>query len=268
MLVYVPLVWIRDMEKLAWTHLVSDVIILVVIASIFVQSGRSMGDTGVHVSPLWTVQFYKAIPYSAFAFEGVAVVLPLRDIVENKEGYLKLVCIVVTSIAIFYIAFAEFTNLGYDFEHNEYVLITDALPPQSWLTYTLKIAFTVNLFGTYPMQLSPAVNLIEAFIFDANSEVTKKRIMMQNLVRALLVAFTIVLAILVYPYISLFIEVIAAATCCPLAFTLPALFHYKLKGKAKSDLIIVILTLILTVFMVIQAFYALIKELVTGDEES
>lgn len=83
MVIYVPLVWIRDMEKLAFTHLISDVIILVVVVSIFVQAGRSMGDIGVQESPLFTVQFYKAIPYSAFAFEGVAVVLPLRDIVAD-----------------------------------------------------------------------------------------------------------------------------------------------------------------------------------------
>jgi len=152
MAIYVPLVWIRDMEKLAFTHLISDVIILVVIVSIFVQSGRNMGDAGqVYVSPLWTTQFYKAIPYSAFAFEGVAVVLPLRDIVADKEGYLKLVCIVVTSIALCYIAFCEFTNLGYDFENNEYLLITDALPSTSVFTWVLKILFTCNLFFTYPM---------------------------------------------------------------------------------------------------------------------
>ena len=36
MAVYVPLVWIRNMEKLAFTHLISDVIILFVIVSIFV----------------------------------------------------------------------------------------------------------------------------------------------------------------------------------------------------------------------------------------
>ena len=250
MLIYVPLVWIRDMEKLAFTHLISDVIILVVIVSIFVMSGKNLGETEVHVSPLFTAQFYKAIPYSAFAFEGVAVVLPLRDIVENKESYFRLVCIVVTSIAIFYISFAEFTNLGYDFENNEYVLITDALPSQSWFTYSLKTAFTINLFFTYPMQLAPAVTLIESFIFDEKSEATVKRMWMQNLIRTLLVAFTITLAILIYTKISLFVEVVAAATCCPLAFTLPALFHWKLKGKAKSDLIIVICTSVLTVFMV------------------
>ena len=250
MLIYVPLVWIRNMEKLAWTHMLSNIIILIVIASIFAMSGKNLAETEVHVSPLFTVQFYKAIPYSAFAFEGVAVVLPLRDIVEDKAGYFRLVCIVVTGIAIFYISFAEFTNLGYDFENNEYVLITDALPSQSWFTYTLKTAFTVNLFFTYPMQLGPAVTLIESFIFEAKSEPTKVRMWQQNAVRTLLVAFTITLAILIYTKISLFVEVVAAATCCPLAFTLPALFHWKLNGGRKSDMIIVILTSILTVFMV------------------
>lgn len=89
---------------------------------------------------------------------------------------------------------------------------------------------------------------------------------MQNLIRALLVAFTIVLAILVYPKITLFIEVIAAATCCPLAFTLPALFHYKLMGQNKSNMVIVICTLVLTVFMVGQAIWELIHSFVTGEE--
>ena len=192
-----------------------------------------MGKTGeVQVSPLFTVQFYKAIPYSAFAFEGVAVVLPLRDIVADQKGFYKVACIVVTGIAIFYIVFAEFMNLGYDFKaaDGDYVLITNALPPTSIITQILKSLFTVNLFFTYPMQLTPAVNLLEGFIFDTKANVTPQRYWMQNLFRALLVAFTITLAILVYPMISLFIEVIAAATCCPLAFTMPALFHYKLCG--------------------------------------
>ena len=46
----------------------------------------------------------------------------------------------------------------------------------------------------------------------------------------MIVAFTITIGLLVYPKIPVFIDVIGAVTCCPLAFTLPALFHYKLIG--------------------------------------
>ena len=58
MAIYVPLVWIRDMEKLAFTHLISDVVILFVISTIFVYAGISLADNGPSVSPLITAQFY------------------------------------------------------------------------------------------------------------------------------------------------------------------------------------------------------------------
>lgn len=116
--------------------------------------------------------------------------------------------------------------------------------------------------------MAPAVNLVEGFIFDKNSQPTKTRYWQQNAVRFGMVTFTIVLALLIYNYISLFIEVIAAATCSPLAFTLPALFHYKLKGGNKCHLIIAISTTILTVIMVIQSIYALIKDLTSDETEA
>ena len=120
------------MEKLAFTHVIGDVIILTVVGAIFVYAGMEIADTGVvHQNAFFTAKSYAAIPYSAFAFEGVAVVLPLRDIVEDQKGYMKLVCIVVGSICIFYIIFAEFTNMAYgEMESNtqSIILITDALP--------------------------------------------------------------------------------------------------------------------------------------------
>ena len=73
------------------------------------------------------------------------------------------------------------------------------------------------------------------------------------------------LAILVYRYITVFIEVIAAATCSPLAFTLPALFHYKLIRKSKLNLFIVISTILLTIFMVTTSIIALIKDITESE---
>ena len=87
-----------------------------------------------------------------------------------------------------------------------------------------------------------------------------KRYWLQNLVRTSVVAFTIVLAILIYAKISLFIEILAAATCSPLAFTLPAFFHYKLVKKHWTSMLIVVSTTILTAFMIITAIIELVKD--------
>jgi len=86
------------------------------------------------------------------------------------------------------------------------------------------------------------------------------------LIRAAWVAFTIVIAILIYPYISVFIEVIAASTCSPLAFTLPALFHYKLMGGNKAHLFIAIATTILTIYMVTRSIMLLVKDINAPEE--
>ena len=66
----------------------------------------------------------------------------------------------------------------------------------------------------------------------------------------------------IYTKITLFIDVVAAATCSPLAFTLPALFHYKLAGKRKSDMLIVVVTIALSIFMIGEAIYELIESFI------
>ena len=260
MLIYVPLVWIRNMEKLAFTHVIADLIILVTVVTLLVYGGINISEKGATVNPLFTNRSYIAVSYSALAFEGIAVVMPLRLIAADQKRFFRHFCVTVLGICFLYIFFSEFNNFAYGSMAN-YILITNALPSQSMVTYILKSIYTVNLFFTYPLQMSPAVNLIEGFIFEENKKPTQGRVWTQNLIRTLLVAFTITLALVVYNYIGVFLAVIGASTCSPLAFTLPCLFHWKLKSHSKLNLAIVILTSVLTVFMVIQSILDLIKEL-------
>ena len=141
-------------------------------------------------------------------------------------------------------------------------LITSRLPATSPLTYAIQCMYTVNLFCSYPLQLSPAVTLLESYVFDTVNKPTPTRYWMQNLARTGMVAFTIVVGLSIYSKIDLFLDILSAATCSPLAFTLPALFHYKLCGYNKSDLFIVIVTTALSIFMVSQAVYELIDDLI------
>ena len=161
----------------------------------------------------------------------------------------------VSSIATLYIFFGEFTNLAYGEEMEKFELITTALPATSVMSYVLKALYTGNLICSYPLMLTPAVNLLEGYVFGKGSKPTRGRYWMQNLFRTGIVAFTIVIALCIYSYINYFLEIVSAATCSPLAFTLPALFHYKLKGKGTGQLIIAIFTTALTVFMIGSAIY-------------
>jgi amino acid permease len=119
--------------------------------------------------------------------------------------------------------------------------------------------FTVNLFFSYPLQIAPAVNLVESWIFKVDSSPTNGRVWAQNAVRAGMVLFTLGLAYAIYPVLAVFLDIIGAATCAPLSFTLPALFHYKLVRKSKLTLAIVIGASCMTVVCLVLAFIDLIK---------
>ena len=86
-----------------------------------------------------------------YAFEGIGVILPIKEITEKKEDYFKIFAIVVGSIGIFYIVFSEYMIFGYGAERVYHPLITESLPRKSIVTYGIKILFSIMLLFTYPL---------------------------------------------------------------------------------------------------------------------
>lgn len=77
--------------------------------------------------------------------------LPLRQIVASPETYFKNVVTVVSGICVFYIIYAEFANFAWGDLMDGNALVTGLLPLTSALTYAIKLAYTVNLFCSYPL---------------------------------------------------------------------------------------------------------------------
>ena len=184
--------------------------------------------------------------------------MPLRLVVKDQENFFKHVTYVCIGVCTLYIVFDFYMNLSWG-DFAKIKVITDALPGTSWVTYTVKCIYTSSLFFTYPLQLTPAINLIEGWIFDKNSAPTKKRYWLQNSFRTVYVAFTIVLSTLTYKFIPTVIELNAAMCCAPIAFTLPVIYHYKLMEKNKCHLAMIIGTIILAVFLVTMIFVEMFK---------
>ena len=99
-----------------------------------------------------------------YAFEGIGVILPIREITEKKEDYLKIFMLVVGSIGIFYVFFSEYMIFGYGADKVSYPLITESLPRKSPVTYIIKVLFCIMLLFTYPLQIYPANNVIESYL--------------------------------------------------------------------------------------------------------
>ena len=110
--------------------------------------------------------------------------------------------------------------------------VTVSLPPTSVWTYIAKLAYCLTLVFTYPLQASPANNVIESYI-TGGWEKSKKRMWTKNVSRIFVITFTLILALTVWEKVGVFLELIGALTCAPLAFMLPAFYHIKIaKSKA------------------------------------
>lgn len=253
--IYVPLVFVRKIEFFAVTHLFGDVMILITIVTICVYAGIAIGDrpgldtTGVNFIEKGT--WPNAIGFSVYAFEGIGIILPVYEVTERKDIYLRILVITCAIIAVVYVAFSEFCLFGYGAVTLTKPLITDSLPPQSVISWIIKICFSLNLIFSYPLVIHPANLVLESYLFGSWPK-TRKRQLFKNLTRSIIVACSCVTALLIWDNLTSFLSITGALTCTPIAFTLPALFHYKQCAKTTSqrviDMTIVVGSIIISIY--------------------
>lgn len=87
--VYIPLCLIRKIEKLSWSHLLADFIILFTFVVIIVYTAIRLSDNEGKIGP--EVQFINpelfidVIGFAIYSYEGIGVVLPIMDVCACPE---------------------------------------------------------------------------------------------------------------------------------------------------------------------------------------
>jgi len=168
MAIYVPLVFVRKIEVFAATHLFGDIMIIITMIVICIFAGIDVSKYGWQpdgLQALNTALWPDAIGFSVYTFEGIGVILPIMDVTEKPEQYFKVLVITVTFIAILYIVFTEYCVFAYGIDKLEDPLITASLPQQNWITYIVKVMFSLNLVFSYPLVIHPANIVIEDWFF-------------------------------------------------------------------------------------------------------
>ena len=273
MVLFLPLVWLRKTEKLAFTHIFADIMVIVGLITITIYATQEINTNGIKPLTFITSGFSSAISYAVFAFEGVGVVLPILELTENKENYFTLLSVTLVFICIIFVAFCEYAAFAYgvpEYDANGgYVkglhpLVLQNLPQDSYVAWTIAVLYSVVVIFTYPLQIGPANFVLESYLFNG-WEKSQKRKWCKNLSRSLVVFVTIALTISMYEFIFELIDIAAALTAVPMAFTLPALFHYGAvaeSGCSKTlDLIIVVGSIGTSIFCAVNASITFVEKL-------
>lgn len=229
----IPFALIRDISKLGPAALLADIFIMIGLSYIYYFDISHLAHHGIHKTvKLFNPAHYTLTVGSAiFAFEGIGLILPIQSSMAQPEKFsallylvMLIMTIVLTSIgALSYATFgnATMTEVISNFPQS------DPLVNAVQLLYSLAV-----LIGT-PVQLFPAVRILEARIFGHLSgkrdAATKWR---KNAFRAAVVAFCAVVSVIGAADLDRFVALIGSLACVPLVYIYPAWLHYK--GVAAS----------------------------------
>lgn len=129
----------------------------------------------------------------------------------------------ITAIYLFYAEFCLFA--WYERFTDDEPLVTEYFP-FNWYTDLVKILFSVQLVISYTLVIYPANMIVEGYMFKGWPR-SRKRQMCKNFSRACVIMLTIVVALSIYNKLESFLSIVGSLSCTPIAFTLPAWFHYK-----------------------------------------
>ncbi|OQS04577.1 vacuolar amino acid transporter [Thraustotheca clavata] len=224
--IYIPLSWIRYISYFSVSNLIADAFILYGVAYILGCSFSSLAEVGPKPVEYFNPKDYSIfIGTAVFTFEGIGLVIPTQASLskEAQKHFIPLILATVAGLFCFYCFFASvnYVAIGENIEP----LVVSSLARNGW-TISVQAGYSIAQLLSYPLFLFPAVKIIEdMLLLPRRSSGLKAQ---KNLVRALIVIMTVMVAYFGQDRLDLFVSIVGAFCCVPLSFIYPPLFYLKL----------------------------------------
>jgi solute carrier family 36 (proton-coupled amino acid transporter) len=235
LIVLIPLALIRDISKLGPVAMIADVLILLGLAYIWSYDIGSISKLGVADSVvLFNPDHYTlTIGAAIFTFEGIGLILPIASSMKQPEKFDRLLYAVMIIITVIFGSVGMLCYMTFGSETR--IEVIDNFPQTSKLVNAVQFLYAIAVLVGTPVQLFPAVRIIEGKIFGRLSGKYDHTIQWKkNGFRTILVVLCILVSILGSANLDRFVALIGSFACVPLVYIYPPLLHYK--GIAESRL--------------------------------
>ncbi|KAH9597664.1 Amino acid transporter [Trypanosoma melophagium] len=164
--VFPILFFIDNLSFLAIISMVATVCVFFALITTIVQTFVKLHNDGVEPS---ATSLGKNIPFGWFnnmansmmLLEGIGVVLPVENACNNKKRFPLMLTIVLYVVVGWYFLYGLTGYLAYG--DNLTISLVDALP-KSTLSTVVRLAFTINIFCTYPILFMPGILQLDTLL--------------------------------------------------------------------------------------------------------
>ncbi|OTB02394.1 hypothetical protein M426DRAFT_322668 [Hypoxylon sp. CI-4A] len=230
--ILIPLSFFRNINKLGPLAFWADVFIMIGVLYIYYFDIVHIAAEGIHESVVLfnPKHFTLTIGAAIFTFEGIGLILPIQSEMTKPERFEWLLCIVMTIITVLFTAVGALCYAT--FGENTQIEIINNYPQGSKLVNAVQFLYSAAVLIGTPVQLFPAIRIIESKIFASSGKMSTSTKWSKNLIRALIVVLCGAISIVGASDLDRFVSLIGSFACIPLVYIYPAFLHYK--GIAES----------------------------------
>nr|XP_019045887.1 solute carrier family 36 (proton-coupled amino acid transporter) [Kwoniella bestiolae CBS 10118]OCF24817.1 solute carrier family 36 (proton-coupled amino acid transporter) [Kwoniella bestiolae CBS 10118] len=255
LLIFLPLAMIRNLAKLSGTALIADAFILIGIIYIGFNEGSVLSKYGIADVQLFNQNsFPLLIGTAVFAFEGIGLVIPITESMREPEKFPRLLSIVMFIVAILFAGAGVSSYAAYGSDIQTVVIVN--LPQEDKFVQAVQFLYSVAILLSIPLQLFPAVRIMENGIFSRSGKHNPSVKWQKNVFRSMIVVFTSLLSWAGSSELDKFVSLIGSFACIPLCFIYPPMLHLKACAKTRKA---IVLDYILIVFGAIVGAYTTVQ---------
>jgi len=222
---FAPLALIRKISKLWPLTLLGTVLVLAGLFTTLWLISKHVLTRDIQWDELREVHpqgFLTFLGTACFSFEGIGLVIPISDSIRNPQRFLYIYASTIVLICLLNGAVGFIGYVAFGQAAQSMVLLNF---PQGPLEAFVRAAYNVAMVCSFPLQLMPALRLVEDNFFAPVSAPPLGRKVRKNLFRVAYVAFLALISIVGATSLDNFISLIGAVCGLPLCFIFPSLCH-------------------------------------------
>ncbi|TGZ77921.1 hypothetical protein EX30DRAFT_310631 [Ascodesmis nigricans] len=239
-LIFLPFSMIRDMAKLSASALVADFFIVLGLVylyyyDIFTLSTHGIADIKAFNPADWTLFIGTAI----FTFEGIGLIIPIQETMKHPEKFPKVLAQVMVVITFIFLSMGALCYAA--FGSNTQTVVILNLPQDSKFVNAVQFLYSLAILLSTPLQLFPAIRVMETGIFPKSGKFNWKVKWEKNLFRFAVVISTALISWGGADDLDKFVALIGSFACIPLVYIYPPMLYMRAyPGKERGRLIALI----------------------------
>ncbi|KAJ1999823.1 hypothetical protein H4R26_004903, partial [Coemansia thaxteri] len=230
--VFIPLAFIRQIRYFAPVALVANVLIIASLGYLLGFDIWSIASAGpapfVNYNP---ARFPLLVGTAVYSFEGVTLVIPILDSLREKRDFGRVLTLAIMLCLGLFLCVGSLSYLTFGEKVEAVVLLN--LPNQSSWTMLVQLLYSVAILFSMPLQLFPAVKIMEAMFFTRSGREHKSVKWQKNLFRTATVLFIAMIAVFGADQLDNVVSLVGSFCLVPLSFIYPASMHLKLLAQSR-----------------------------------